>query len=85
MKRNLIITASVITAFAGISCEKHRWNDKVEVVKEEIYDEDGNVVEIVETKVVPEGNKGTVRFWKEEHSGHVSKGEEKPHAEEKKH
>ena len=85
MKRNLIIAASVITAFAGISCEKHRWNDKVEIVEEKIYDEDGNVIQIIPTEVVPEGNKGTVRFFKEEHSGHGAKGEGKPHAEETKH
>ncbi len=83
MKRNLILAAAVITSFVGVSCEKHRWEDKVETVEEEVYDKNDNLVETIKTKVVAE--KGAKRFFIEESHGHADhtekKHDEKPHAE----
>ena len=83
MKRNLILAAAVITSFVGVSCEKHRWEDKVETVEEEIYDKNDNLVETIKTKVVAE--KGAKRFFIEESHGHGDhadkKHDEKPHGE----
>jgi len=91
MKRNLILAAAVITSFVGVSCEKHRWEDKVETVEEEVYDKNDNLVETIKTKVVAE--KGAKRFFIEEPHGHAEhadhghaehtekKHDEKPHAE----
>lgn len=71
MKRNVILSALVLGAFLGASCEKHRWNDEVVEIEEKIYNEDGDVVETVKTKVIKE--KGAVRFFKENHSGDHAK------------
>ncbi len=81
MKRNLILAAAVITSFVGVSCEKHRWEDKVETVEEEIYDKNDNLVETIKTKVVAE--KGAKRFFIEEphgHDEHAVHSEHKDHA-----
>ena len=63
-KQSLLVAASVIVAFCGVSCEKHSWEDTVEVKEEKIYDEDGNVVQVVKTELVAE--KGAKRFFMEE-------------------
>lgn len=63
MKRILLVLGSCIAAFAGVSCEKHLWEDKVEVVEEKIY-ENGQLIGTQKTEVVVE--KGAKRFFIED-------------------
>mgnify|MGYP000224056508 CR=1 FL=1 len=72
MKRNFIIAAILLSAFTGVSCEKHRWTDKVEVIEETETDADGNVTVVRKTEVIAE--KGAVRFFKEAGHGHGDHG-----------
>lgn len=69
MKRNFILAAILLSAFTGVSCEKHSWEDQVEIIEETETDDDGNVTVVKRTKVVPQDKRGAVRFFKEDHSG----------------
>ena len=52
MKRYFTVFAVVAVAFAGVSCEKHRWENKVETKETPIFDKNGDPV----YKVDKQGN-----------------------------
>ena len=75
MKRNCMVLAIAAVAFAGASCEKHRWENKVKEQRTPIYTaekkpvmvmKDGKQVQQEEVTMVIEEQGAKSFFWDED-------------------